>query len=237
VNSHFLLLWLEAPLQSWGADSKFGRRDSLDFPTKSGIAGLLLAALGASGEQRELLGEIAGLRQTVISYTRKKSESVADKGPSMLRDFHMVGSAYDDRDPWQTLMIPKKRDGLKAVGGGVKMTYRYFIQDGRFAVVVEVPAVRASTFSEALSSPVYEVYLGRKCCAPTDLIFRGVFDDEAAAISAAAEIAKSKDLEERFRVVDGDHGDEVLTLNDVPTQFGQAKRYRERLVSIVRPYE
>ena len=48
----FLLLWLEAPLQSWGVDSKFGRRDSIHFPTKSGVTGLLLCALGASGEQR-----------------------------------------------------------------------------------------------------------------------------------------------------------------------------------------
>ena len=36
-----LLLWLEAPLQSWGAGSRYGRRDTLPFPTRSGILGLL----------------------------------------------------------------------------------------------------------------------------------------------------------------------------------------------------
>ena len=45
----YLLLWLEAPLQAWGHDSKFGRRDSLDFPTKSGVLGLLCCARGARG--------------------------------------------------------------------------------------------------------------------------------------------------------------------------------------------
>ena len=47
----YLLLWLEAPLQAWGHDSKFGRRDSLDFPTKSGVLGLLCCARGARGLQ------------------------------------------------------------------------------------------------------------------------------------------------------------------------------------------
>ncbi len=36
-----LLLWLEAPLQSWGADSRFGRRATLPFPTRSGVLGLV----------------------------------------------------------------------------------------------------------------------------------------------------------------------------------------------------
>ena len=47
-----LLLWLEAPLQSWGAGSRYGRRDTLPFPTRSGILGLLCCAMGRGGEQR-----------------------------------------------------------------------------------------------------------------------------------------------------------------------------------------
>ena len=54
----YLLLWLEAPLQAWGHDSKFGRRDSLDFPTKSGVLGLLCCARGARGLQTEWLAAI-----------------------------------------------------------------------------------------------------------------------------------------------------------------------------------
>ena len=66
METKYLLLWLEAPLQSWGADSKFNRRDTVKFPTKSGITGLLLSALGASGEQTELLSKLARLKLTVI---------------------------------------------------------------------------------------------------------------------------------------------------------------------------
>lgn len=41
-----LLLRLAAPLQSWGADSKFETRKTNREPTKSGVIGLLAAALG-----------------------------------------------------------------------------------------------------------------------------------------------------------------------------------------------
>ncbi len=44
-----LLLRLAAPLQAWGADSKFETRKTNREPTKSGVIGLLAAALGAVG--------------------------------------------------------------------------------------------------------------------------------------------------------------------------------------------
>ncbi len=43
-----LLLRLAAPLQSWGVASKFDSRDTAREPTKSGVIGLLAAALGRS---------------------------------------------------------------------------------------------------------------------------------------------------------------------------------------------
>lgn len=240
MSTRFLLLWLEAPLQSWGADSKFGRRDSLNFPTKSGVTGLLLCALGASGEQKELLSRLAPLKQTVVSYarTRKTKEDVTmkvDREP-LLRDFHMVGSGYDDANPWETLLIPKTSEGKKAVGGGTKLTYRYYLQDARFAVVLEVPADLAESFADALRNPVYDLYLGRKNCVPTDFIYRGTYECEDAALQKAAELAQGKgSLIEDFRVVDGEDSDngDAMTLNDVPVQFGEIKRYRDRRVTVI----
>ena len=41
-----LLLRLAAPLQAWGSDSKFETRKTNREPTKSGVIGLLAAALG-----------------------------------------------------------------------------------------------------------------------------------------------------------------------------------------------
>jgi len=237
MSTSFILLWLEAPLQSWGADSRFGRRDTLDFPTKSGLLGLLCCALGAGGEQRELLAEMAPLRQTVLSFRKdvpsNSSANAADERAPLLRDFQMVGSSYDESDPWESMMIPRKSDGGKAVGGGTKITYRYYLQGSTFAAVMEIPGNKAEKFTRALEMPRWDIYLGKKCCAPTDLVFRGCFETEQEALEQAKHIAAEKSLSEAFRVLDGVHEGETISLNDVPIQFGPHKTYRERRVTII----
>ena len=50
-----LLLRLAAPLQAWGADSKFEARKTNREPTKSGVIGLLAAALGVQLDEAEAL--------------------------------------------------------------------------------------------------------------------------------------------------------------------------------------
>lgn len=239
MHNPYLLLWLEAPLQSWGSDSKFGRRDTQIFPTKSGVLGLVCSALGAGGEQRVLLAEFAPLGLTVVSFVRGKQTANGvikqDREP-LLRDFHMVGSGYDDQDPWASLLIPKTSEGKKAVGGGTKMTYRYYLQDAAFAVVLEVPLDKAKAIARALQNPVWDIYLGRKSCVPTDFIYRGIFDNETDALEQADSIARQKNRMEDFRVLHGSHegqADEVFTINDVPLQFGEDKRYRDRQVSVI----
>jgi len=232
--SRYLLLWLEAPLQSWGDNSRFGRRDTPNFPTKSGVMGLVCCALGAGGEQKKLLAEFSTLSQTVIAYNRtKKTGEKIDREP-LLRDFHMVGSGYDDKDPWQSLLIPKTAQGKKAVGGGAKLTYRYYLQDAYFAVVLEVPNEKSEKIAEALQTPVWDLYLGRKSCVPTDFIYRECFAESEQAIAAAQALATEKSLSESFRVVDGEQdGDEVFSLNDVPLCFGEQKVYRDRRVTVI----
>lgn len=233
MTTRYLLLWLEAPLQSWGHDSKFGRRDTLNFPTKSGVMGLVCCALGYGGEQKEFLAEFAPLKQTVLSFVRKDYKGDKKDREPLLQDFHMVGSGYDDKDPWTTLLIPKTAEGKKAVGGGAKMTYRYYLQDAYFAVVLEVPNERAETIAKALENPKWDLFLGRKSCVPTDFVYRGLFENEADAIVEAEKIAGEKALLLDFKVLDGEYVGEVLTLNDVPLQFGERKIYRDRRVTVI----
>lgn len=237
MNSSYILLWLESPLQSWGADSKFGRRDTLPFPTKSGIMGLVCCALGASGEQKDLLSRMAPLSQTVISYVRaiKQSDGEVKKRvrEPLLMDFHMVGSGYDDKHPWEKYHIPKTSQGKAAVGGGTKITYRYYLQDAIFAVILEVPRDLAKTFSMALQNPVYNIFLGRKSCIPTEFVYQGIFDHDGAAEQKAFELMQEKNLIEDYRVLEGEHEGDAMTLNDVPMQFGSIKKYRDRRVTVV----
>ena len=233
MNTQFILLWLEGPLQSWGFDSKFDRRDTLQFPTKSGILGLVCSALGASGEQKEFLAEMANLRQSVLAFSR--SEKNAGLIP-FLRDFQMIGSGYNENDPWEKLLKLKKNDGGSPTNNpGTKLTYRYYLQDACFAVALEVPSGKVQDISDALQSPVYDVYLGRKSCKPTDIIFRGVFATLEKAEERALCIANEpeKNMVLKFKVIDGEHDGETMTLNDVPIRFGPIKKYRDRQVTVI----
>lgn len=230
MNEHYLLLWLEGPLQSWGHDSRFGRRDTLPFPTMSGVCGLLCAALGAGGEQRELLASLTQGEWYVRALARH------DLPPSApLRDFHMVGSGYDESDPWQLLLIPKTNEGKKPVGGGTKMTYRYYLQDQAFAVIVALEETLAKRLAGALADPVWTLSLGRKSCAPTELIGQGVYTDRQQALAHCDALIQEKNRHLHFEVICGaaPENGEVLTLNDVPLQFGTDKRYRDRQVTLV----
>jgi CRISPR system Cascade subunit CasD len=228
MNNKFLVMWLEAPLQSWGADSKFGRRDTLKFPTKSGVLGIILSGMGASGPQVPLLNALSRGKMTAFSFV--KSNKLKEP---LLRDFHMVGSGYDDKDIWQKLLIPKTSEGKVAVGGGAKLTYRYYLQDASFAIILEVPSELLDSVTKALQEPVYDIYFGRKSCVPTDFIFRGIFNTIEEAETKVFETANSKDLIEDFHVLDGEHEGDVMTINDVPIQFGEVKKYRDRRITVV----
>lgn len=73
-----LLLRLAAPLQAWGINSKFDIRKTEREPSKSGVVGLLAAALGRRRD--ESLDDLAALKFGIRS----------DKEGELLKDFHMV---------------------------------------------------------------------------------------------------------------------------------------------------
>ncbi len=232
MSDSYLLLWLEAPLQSWGHDSRFGRRDSLDFPTKSGVLGLLCCARGAGGEEREWLAAWADLDMQVVGYVPQDRNGQPLPRQPLLRDFQMVGSGYDDQDPWQTLLIPKTSEGKKAVGGGTKMTYRYYLQDMAYAVILQAPSELVDEAAQALVNPAWDLYLGRKNCVPTEFIYQGCFTTAHQAAAACEALAAEKKRAFALRVLQGEHEGELLTLNDVPVQFGPYKKYRDRQVTV-----
>ena len=131
-------------------------------------------------------------------------------------DFQMVGQCYDDKDTWQTLLIPKTSEGKKAVSGGTKMTYRYYLQDMAFAVALQGPYEELAELEAALRSPVWDLYLGRKNCAPTEFIAQGIHADAEQAMDLGRQHAKAKNRRLIFKVLQGEFEGEVLTLNDVP---------------------
>ncbi|MBT1165787.1 type I-E CRISPR-associated protein Cas5/CasD [Bifidobacterium simiarum] len=78
-----LLMRLAGPLQSWGASSRFTRRETEAMPTKSGVIGMIAAALGL-GRDASLAG-FEGLR----------FGSRSDQPGTLLRDYQ---TARNERD-------------------------------------------------------------------------------------------------------------------------------------------
>ena len=130
----YMLLWLEGPLQAWGHDSKFSFRDTLDFPTKSGVLGLLLSAMGRGGKQEELLGRLSCLEHRAYSYSKGKIKQ------SRVMDYQVVGNGYDKNDKWERWMIPRRRDGAIPNTGGFKCTIQRLTQGGIFSLISWISA-------------------------------------------------------------------------------------------------
>ncbi len=73
--SKVLVLRLAGPMQSWGSSSRFTRRSTEAFPTKSGIVGLLAAAQGR--RRTDPIEDLANLRMAAR----------VDQPGELLRDF------------------------------------------------------------------------------------------------------------------------------------------------------
>jgi CRISPR system Cascade subunit CasD len=58
-----LMIRLCGPMQSWGVRSRYDYRDTWPYPTKSGVLGLLCAALGR--DRHEPIDDLAALRMGV----------------------------------------------------------------------------------------------------------------------------------------------------------------------------
>ena len=97
TDTAYLALLLDAPLQSWGYESRFQRRTTGLHPTKSGVIGLICAAMGlakGSEEERDMLPRLGELRMTSIAIPRQRSNPWTAESEEMavrrLEDFHTV---------------------------------------------------------------------------------------------------------------------------------------------------
>lgn len=80
-----LLLRLSGPMQSWGVSSKFNSRNTEKEPSKSGVIGMLAAALGRPRDQP--IDDLAALRFGVRS----------DQIGGFMRDYHTAHHPNDDK--------------------------------------------------------------------------------------------------------------------------------------------
>lgn len=136
-----LLLRLQGPLQSWGTTSRFDERDTQLEPSKSGVLGLLCAALGR--DRSESVADLAALRMGV----RVEREGVP------MRDYQtatgVVIASTGKSDLERTVVSP-----------------RFYLSDAVFLVGLEGRCGLLESIDAALLRPHWPLALGRKSFVP-----------------------------------------------------------------------
>ncbi|MFD9337195.1 type I-E CRISPR-associated protein Cas5/CasD [Streptomyces sp. NPDC060028] len=146
-----LTLRLAGPLQSWGSSARFARRTTETAPTKSGVVGMLAAALG-----RDRTCDLSDL--TALSFAVR-----IDQAGTRLRDFQTAHHADTEK--------------------AMPVSERFYLADAVFVAAVAGDDELIHSMHDAVQSPVYLPYLGRRSCPPQGPIDLGIRDgDDPAAV-------------------------------------------------------
>jgi len=154
-----LALYLDSPMQSWGYMSKFDQRTSYNFPTKSGILGMICAAMGLPKSDTDKLADLNKLKVTVYQLSN----------PFRAVDYHTVGGGYDNKTQKQNIVLT-----ANGTTGNTVQTWREYLMDAKFGVVLSGNDLIVREINDAMLNPKWGVWLGRKSCVPTSPICHGI---------------------------------------------------------------
>jgi CRISPR system Cascade subunit CasD len=137
--SAVLLIPLAGPMQSWGTRSRFQDRDTEREPSKSGVIGLLCAALGRDRSQPvdDLVALIMGVR--------------VDREGLLKNDFQTV----------QNVVVATGEEWEDQISN------RHYLSDAVFLVGFEGNIELLRRLHAALANPVWPLFLGRKSYVPS----------------------------------------------------------------------
>ena len=247
---HCLGFVLDGPLQSWGTASRFQRRGTNHHPSKSGVVGLIAAALGlpkGSERERQNLANLATLEMTSVllprSVHRGMGAGYCPRPIRRLTDYHTVGGGYNKAT--HPMNIPRKAKGGPADNATV--SEREYLLDARFAILLEArqPGAVLAEVAAALADPVWGIWFGRKCCLPATPVHpvlgharEEVFRQLLAKCGLPDRGLEAWEREEET----GSPAETDATFDDQPVSYGsgnssgaQGREFRQRRVRLLRP--
>lgn len=222
-----LLLLAAGPLQAWGVRSASPRRrDTLRFPSRSGVIGLLAACRG------ELRTDPLDWASDLVITVR------VDQPGRVITDFHTAGGGYEARE--------QMRSGTGKPRADAEVSTREYLADAAFVVAVTGPEALVRELASSVRKPAFTPFLGRKACPPGLPLFLGVSDTDDPLEVLGTLPAYGEDQRSGFEEVGFDDlasGSGALTVwvenpefastvvNDVPVTFDHWRReYRPRPV-------
>ena len=207
-----LALLLDGPMQSWGHASRFERRTTALHPTRSAVLGLIAAALGIdkhSPDEAAQLARFSALRATVITLPRRSRRAGALL-MQRLEDYHTVTGI--------------RRASGKVDDDATVQTYRHYLLDARFGVLLEGSSALLGEITAALRNPKWGVWLGRKCCLPASPVLVAL---KPGPSQAWPELLRSAGYTGTETIVQFDHVIEMAAgdagadvIDDTPVAFG-----------------
>lgn len=145
------MMLLTGPLQSWGGPAAgIYERGTESMPSLSGVIGIVANALGRN--RTEPIDDLAhGARLSVR----------ADRPGTPFEDYHTIGT------PGRYALNAEGKNLTNSVP-----TRRWYLQDAAFLAVYTPPAdgLPAAGILQALRNPTRPLYLGRRCCPPSERI-------------------------------------------------------------------
>ncbi len=207
-DTAYLALMLDGPLQSWGFASRFQRRTTGLHPTKSGVIGLISAAMGlakGSPEESDMLPKLAALKMSSIAIPRDVQGAVGPLPVLRLEDYH-------------TVLDTRRASG--ATNKDAVVTRRQYLLDARFGVVLEGDRLVLERAATALQDPNWGVWFGRKSCIPAEPMCRGLFDSEPQAQRALIRDRSIKEFTTVTEVKEFAEGTD--SISDQPVSFGDS---------------
>lgn len=151
-----LLMRLVGPMQSWGTTSRFDERDTQLEPSKSGVVGLLCAALGR--DRAEPVNDLAELRMGVR----------VDREGLLMRDYQTATGVLIAADAKPKL-------------DRTVVSPRYYLADAAFLVGMEgANRDLLEQVDAALRAPCWPLALGRKAFVPSMPIWFGAAPKDAS---------------------------------------------------------
>lgn len=201
--------------QSWGTRSRFENRDTEDAPTKSGVVGLLAAALGRARE--EPVTDLARLRMGVR----------VDRPGTRMTDYH-------------TALQVVSSEGKLNPGKDTVVSKRDYLADAAFLVGLEAEDLKTlQALQAALEQPRWPLFLGRRAFPPS-LPVPFLTDDEPQPIcdmSLEEVLVTTPPVvnvdESKFVTYLIEHQDGEQEWMDQPTSDFKTRSFRPRRVKVV----
>jgi len=206
-----LLLRLEGPMQSWGYRSRFDYRDTALEPTRSGVIGMICAAMGIARDEYKAH---SARFDTVRMGVRVDREGRPE------RDYHTAGGDHHE---------PSEHGVIKADGSGADtvVSYRDYLADASFTVGLQsTDGELLKEIVEALLSPTWTLFLGRKAFP---LTVPPVVDSQNPVKPGRLEEHLLSGESNRRVVLEAPEGER--TQHDWPLCFGE-RRFKPRPVTV-----